>query len=354
MEIMEKAQETYVSVVLPCFNEEAILPGNLTRVIEYLDSKKENFRWQIVIVNDGSKDETGEIADRFAKEESRIKVIHHPVNLNLGHALQSGFRHSDGDIIVVLDVDLSYSVEYVGQMVDKMKETMADIVIASPYMKGGQVTGVPFMRALMSRFVNKFMSVAAQDKYHTFTSMARAYRGDFIRTLNLKTKDYEINPEIMYKGMILRSRMVEIPAHLDWTEQNKFAGKRTSGLRVFRGVLSGLMSGFIFRPYMFFIGIGTILFLLSMYELIWLLHDTIAGMQHILSHAGSTPNPFSYSLSIQFKENPHTFLIGGITFLAAIQFLGLGFLSLQNKRYFEEMFHLGTTLKKEMRKSNAV
>jgi glycosyltransferase involved in cell wall biosynthesis len=345
--ISTAAKKPFVSVVLPCYNEEAILPGNLNRVIKYLDSKKENFTWQIVIVNDGSKDETGEIADGFAKQNSNVKVIHHPVNLNLGHALQSGFRHSDGDIIVVLDVDLSYSVEYIGQMVDKMQETMADIVIASPYMKGGQVTGVPFMRALMSRFVNKFMSVAAQDKYHTFTSMARAYRGDFIRTLNLKTKDYEINPEIIYKGMILRSRMVEIPAHLDWTEQNKFAGKRTSGLRVFRGVLSGLMSGFIFRPYMFFITLGAILFLLSMYQLIWLLYDTIAGMNHILSHGGNTPNPFSYSLSIQFKQNPHTFLVGGITFIAAIQFLGLGFLSLQNKRYFEELFHLGTSLKKQ-------
>jgi glycosyltransferase involved in cell wall biosynthesis len=340
-----------VSVVLPCYNEEAILPGNLSRVIEYLNSKKESFRWQIVIVNDGSKDGTGEIADRFAKQNGNIRVIHHPVNLNLGHALQSGFRNSDGDIIVVLDVDLSYSEEYIGQMVAKMEETMADVVLASPYMKGGKVTGLPFMRELMSRVVNKFMSVAAQDKYHTFTSMARAYRGDFIRTLNLKTKDYEISPEIVYKGMILRSRMVEIPAHLDWTEQNKFAGKRTSSLRVFRGVLSGLMSGFIFRPYMFFIGVGTILFLLSMYQLVWLLYDTVAGMHHL---SAAIPHPFSYSLSMQFRENPHTFLVGGITFLAAIQFLGLGFLSLQNKRYFEELFHLGTSLKKELHKNERI
>jgi len=335
-----------VSLVLPCYNEEAILPGNITRVVDYLETKKDSFHWQIVIINDGSKDATGEIADKFAKQNRHIKVIHHPVNLNLGHALQSGFRYSEGHIVVLLDVDLSYSVEYVGQMVAKMEETMADIVIASPYMKGGQVTGVPFMRAVMSRFVNKFMSFAAQDKYHTFTSMARAYRGDFIRTLNLKTKDYEINPEIMYKGMILRSRMVEIPAHLDWTEQNKFAGKRTSGLRVFRGVMSGLMSGFIFRPYMFFIGVGLFLFLLSMYQLLWLLYDTITGMQ-----GGASIN-FSSSLSLQFETNPHTFLVGGITFLAAIQFLGLGFLSLQNKRYFEELFHLGTTLKKEAAMGN--
>ena len=195
---------------------------------------------------------TGKIADKLATQIANIRVIHHPVNLNLGHALQTGFRHSKGDIIVVLDVDLSYSVEYIEQMADKLVETFSDIVIASPYMKGGKVTAVPFLRKIMSRWVNRFMRMAAQDKYHTFTGMVRAYRRSFIRTLNLKTKDYEINPEIMYKAMILRARIVEIPAHLDWTEQNKFSGQRKSSLRVLRSFFSGIMSGFIFRPYIFF------------------------------------------------------------------------------------------------------
>jgi dolichol-phosphate mannosyltransferase len=337
-----------ITIMLPCYNEEAILPGNLKTVIAYLEGKAHKYNWQVLIVNDGSKDNTGEIADAFAKERKEIKVIHHPVNLNLGHALQSGFRHSDGSIIVVLDVDLSYGTEYIEIMVDKMIETQADIVIASPYMKGGKVTGVPFLRRVMSKYVNKFMSFASQDKYYTFTGMARAYRKDYICSVNLKTKDYEINPEIIYKSMILRARMIEIPAHLDWTEQNKFAGKRTSSLRVIRSFFSGLMSGFIFRPYIFFLGIGAVLFCLSMYELIWLLYNTLAGMDHILHQDPAINNPFSYSLSQEFVRNPQTFLVGGVTFLAAIQFLGLGFLSLQSKRYFEELFHLGTSLKKQL------
>ena len=108
--------------------------------------------------------------------------------------------------------------------------------------------------------------------------MVRAYRRNFIRTLNLKTKDYEINPEIMYKGMILRARIVEIPAHLDWTEQNKFSGQRKSSLRVLRSFFSGIMSGFIFRPYIFFMGIGVFLMALSLFELVWLLYDTLSYM----------------------------------------------------------------------------
>ena len=344
-------EKPFISIVLPCYNEEAILQENLNAVISYLNSKNEKYRWEILIVNDGSKDKTGEIANNFEIHNSNIRVIHHPTNLNLGHALQTGFCNSKGDIIVVLDIDLSYSVDHIGVMVDKMLETSSDIVVASPYMKGGRVTAVPFTRKIMSLWVNRFMRIAAQDKYYTFTGMVRAYRRDFIRHVNLKTKDYEINPEIMYKAMILRAKITEIPAHLDWTEQNKFAGKRTSSIRVLRGFFSGLMSGFIFRPYIFFIGVGGLLMGLSLYELVWLLFDTISGMKGINVQNSLTENAFSVSLALQFNKNPQTFLVGGITFLAAIQFLSLGFMSLQSKRYFEELFHLGTAIVKRIKKN---
>jgi hypothetical protein len=143
--------------------------------------------------------------------------------------------------------------------------------------------------------------------------------------------------------MILRARILEIPANLDWTEQNKYAGKRASSIKVLRGFFSGIMSSFIFRPYVFFLAIGTFLMLLSLYELIWLLHDTLEDMS---SH-GQIELSFSTSLTVQFKKNPQSFVVGGITFIAAIQILSLGFISLQNKRYFEELFHLGTSLRKQ-------
>jgi len=217
-------------------------------------------------------------------------------------------------------------------------------------MKGGKVTAVPFLRKIMSKWVNRFMKFSAQDKYSTFTGMVRAYRTSFIRSVNLKTRDYEINPEIMYKAMILRARIVEIPAHLDWTAQNNYVGKRTSSIRVLRGFFSGLMSAFIFRPYIFFMGVGAILLCLSLYQLVWLLVDTLSSMHAIMVQGVTSGSPFSDSLSLQFKKNPQSFLVGGITFIAAIQFLSLGFLSLQSKRYFEEMFHLGTSLKKTIEK----
>ena len=351
---MNSSNKPYISIIAPCYNEEAILELNINTIIKYMEGKDHKYQWEILIINDGSKDATGAIADALAIKNNHVRVIHHPTNLNLGNALQTGFRNSKGEIIVVLDIDLSYAVDYIEQMTDKLIETSADIVIASAYMKGGKVTAVPFMRSVMSKYVNRFMRFAAQDKYYTFTGMVRAYRKSYILTVNLKTKDYEIMPEIIYKSMILRAKIVEIPTHLDWTEQNKFAGKRTSSLRVFRSFFSGLMSGFIFRPYIFFMGIGTILLLLSLYQLIWLFYDTISAYNIIIHQVPKIDYPFSYSLSLQFSKNPQSFLVGGITFLAAIQFLSLGFVSLQNKRYFEELFHMGTSLKKQNLKENNI
>lgn len=340
--IMTEKIKPFLTIILPCYNEEIILRSNVRSIIDYLNNT--NYRWEIIIVDDGSIDSTGIIADDFEKKYENIRVVHHRTNLNLGNALKTGFSNAEGDVIVVMDIDLSYSVDHIEKLVDTLVATASDIVIASPYMPGGKVTDVPFTRKIMSRWVNRFMRMAAQDKFHTYTGMVRAYNKDFINSVNLKTKDYEINPEILYKGMILRARIVEVPAHLDWTEQNKYKGKRTSSIRMVRGLFSGIMSSFIFRPYIFFLFIGSFLMVLSMYELIWLLYDTLAHLSS--EQPAGVEKSFSISLALQFRKNPQTFMVGGITFLAAIQFLSLGFLSLQSKRYFEELFHLGTSFKK--------
>jgi glycosyltransferase involved in cell wall biosynthesis len=341
---MESKVKTAVSVILPCYNEEAILENNFNIIRDFLQSRQQKYDWEILIINDGSRDSTGSIADELEKKNEHVRVIHHPKNLNLGHALQTGFKNAKGEIFVVLDIDLSYSVENIEKLTDKLLEESADIVMASPYMKGGKVTAVPLFRKILSKWVNKFMQMSSQEKYHTFTGMVRAYRASFIKSVNLKTRDYEINPEIIYKAMILRGRVIEIPAHLDWTEQNKYAGKRTSSIRLLRGFFSGLMSAFIFRPYIFFMGIGAILMCLSLYQLVWLLFDTLSYWHQLIREGAQTDFPFSLSLATQFKNNPQSFLVGGITFLAAIQFLSLGFLSLQSKRYFEELFHISSTV----------
>jgi len=343
---MSNSNKPFISIIVPAFNEEAIIEKSVEIILNYLKSKEDKYLWEMLIINDGSADETGLLADSLAKANKNLRVIHHPINLNLGRALQTGFKNALGNIIVVLDMDLSYSVDHIEKLVDAQIASDAEIVIASPYMKNGRVTKVPFTRALLSRTVNRFMRLAAQEKYHTFTGMVRAYKAEFIKTLNLKTKDYEINPEILYKAMILRARIIEIPAHLDWTFQINAGKKRASGMRVIKTFFSGLMAGFIFRPYIFFLGLGMILLLLSLYIIGWIFINTFLIMPSIHIDSQVFDDRFSMAIGQVYRARPHAFFVGGITLLAAIQVLSLGFISLQNKRYFEEMFHISSSILK--------
>jgi glycosyltransferase involved in cell wall biosynthesis len=335
-----------VSIVLPAFNEEAILVNNLSQICKYTTEFENNYDWEIIFVDDGSLDKTGELAEEFKLNCPMLKVIHHPVNLNLGNALKTGFSHANGHFTITMDFDLSYAPYHIGRILKTLESTKADVVIASPYMKGGKVTGVPFIRRIMSRWVNRFMRIAAQEKFHTYTGMVRGYRTEFLKSLNLKTKDYEINPEILYKAMILRARIIEIPAHLDWTEQNKLGLKRTSGMRVLKTFFSGMMAGFIFRPYIFFLSMGVLLFLVSFYIIGWIFINTFHIMATIQIDPAFFDDRFSKALGLVFKQRPHAFFVGGITLVLAIQILSLGFLSLQSKRYFEELFHINTSILK--------
>jgi glycosyltransferase involved in cell wall biosynthesis len=344
---MIKKNKPFISIILPAYNEEAIIEKSLEIITSYLQSKEDKYSWEILLINDGSIDKTAIIADSLAKENKLLRVIHHPVNLNLGRALQTGFKNAHGEIIVVLDLDLSYSVDHIERLVEKQIDTDADVVIASPYMKKGKVSGVPYKRAILSRIVNRFMRFAAQEKFHTFTGMVRAYKAEFIKNLNLKTKDYEINPEILYKAMILRSTIVEIPAHLDWSFQNELGKKRTSGMRLMHGFFSGLMSVFMFRPYIFYISFGLILFLLASYIIVWIFIHTFQIMPQIRIDPQFFDDRFSIAIGQVFKSRPHAFIVGGITLLLSIQILSLGFLSLQCKRYYEELFHINSSILKK-------
>jgi glycosyltransferase involved in cell wall biosynthesis len=346
---MSNAKKPLVSLIVPGYNEEILITKNLGILHDFMKDQEEVFDWELIFINDGSKDKTGILADEFAIGKPNIKIVHHVVNLNLGNALKTGFAHARGEFVITYDLDLSYDPDHIRRLFDTLYSTKADLVLASPYMPGGKVTAVPFSRKIMSKWVNKFMRMASQDKYHTYTGMVRGYKTSFLQGLNLKTKDYEINPEILYKSMILRARIIEIPAHLDWTEQNKYGEKRTSGMRVLKTFFSGLMAGFIFRPYIFFVGIGILLFIISLYLIGWITYNTYLIYPSIHIDPKVFDDRFSMAIGMVFKQRPHAFFVGGITLIAAIQILSLGFISLQNKRYFEEMFHINTSVLKEIK-----
>jgi glycosyltransferase involved in cell wall biosynthesis len=345
-------EKPLVSMVLPAYNEAAIIRKNLAEVCEYMQTLEDEYRWELIVVNDGSTDETGELAEEFAKNFTNVHVLHHFVNFHLGQALRYGFSHCRGNYVVTLDIDLSYSPDHVKKLLDTIRNTRAKIVIASPYAKGGKITNVPWLRRIMSIWANRFLSLTAKGKLSTLTGMVRAYDRIFLNSLNLKAMDYEINPEIIYKAQLLRARITEIPANLDWSFRKGSGSSRRSSMKIIRNIMSSLFSGFIFRPFMFFILSGLGFLLISLYPIFWALFHTYVQFQNLPQSAEYIDAGISAAVRLAFQQSPHSFLVGGIFVMVGIQLFSLGILALQNKRYFEEMFHLSSSIYSQKQKSN--
>jgi glycosyltransferase involved in cell wall biosynthesis len=336
------------SVVMPAYNEAALIVDSLTKVYDYLKTLDGEYRWEIIVVDDGSTDGTGELADDFAAAHPNVRVLHHRVNFNLGQALRYGFDSSRSDYLVTLDADLSYGPEHIGRLLRTMEDTQARIVIASPYVKGGTTVSVPFTRRLASRWANRLLSRVARGGVATLTGMTRAYDRRFLQALDLKAMDSEINTEIIYKAQLLRARVIEIPATLDWTAQRERQAERTSSVRMRRSTLTSIVTSFLFHPFLFFVVPGLVVGAMASWMILWICIRLVGNYGDL---SGSFDPRFSDALFETYREVPYQFIVGGVALLVAIQLISLGIISLQAKRYFEELFHLGSTVLRRVRQT---
>ncbi len=303
-----------MSVLIPAFNEAAIIERTLSTVRDHLNARPDSYSWEMLVVDDGSSDGTGDLAEAFAAGDERVRVLRHRTNFGLGQALRYGFAQARGDVVVTLDADLTYSVDHIDRLLEAYTETGAKIVVASPYGKGGVTTRVPFRRLLPSRVANVLLAAASNAHISTYTGMVRAYDTRLLRSLNVRAMGMDVNAEILRQAQILRARIVEIPAHLDWSVPGRPPG---SGLRMPRTTVAVAISAFLFRPVYFFMvpALGLALFALVAWG--FAIAQGLGGYRLLAA------------LAI-------------VASLGAIQFAGFAFLALQAKRSFEDLFVLGT------------
>ncbi len=119
-------------------------------------------------------------------------------------------------------------------------------------------------------------------------------------------------------------------------------------MRILRHILATVLSGFIFRPFMFFVLPGLFLLGASLYVNIWMIVHIADAYSMVEADLGSIGR-LSVAVAHAYDSYPHTFIVGLLSLMVAIQLISLGVISLQSKTYFEEIFHLGSSLKRDQR-----
>ena len=242
-----------LSVVIPMYNEAENAEFTLKQVEEALVSLQGNY--EIVVVDDGSVDNTHEVLNRLTQENGRLRVVSYQKNRGRGMALRTGFKAAKGEIIISIDADLSYDPRYIPEVFETLKaERDIDVVLASPYMPGGGVQDVPFLRLWISRLGNRVLRFAMPNRIYTSTCIFRGYRREVLDSLELEAEGKEIHLEILSKVIALGFRVREIPAILTGRKkgQSKFKLKRTA--------VSHLAFSFFEKPMIIFgfLGLATL------------------------------------------------------------------------------------------------
>jgi len=290
-----------ISVIIPMYNEQENAENTIHRIIAALCLSGRTF--EIIPVNDGSTDDPLSILNTIAGSNVNVRVVSYDKNGGRGKALRYGLKAARGGYIATIDADLSYDPQYITEMAGVLdRECDVDVVLASPYMKGGRTEGVPRDRLFVSRLGNKILQMAVPGEIHTLTCIVRCYRSDVIRSLDLESDGKEIHLEILSKVLAMGYRVKEIPAVLTSRKRgaSKFAFKATA--------LSHIVFTIFERPSLLFGFLGLILTLIGIG----------LGVYVIFLYYGETLNPNRPLVTLMIL-----FILGGM------QILSFGFLASQ-------------------------
>jgi len=310
---MESLSGIELSIVAPMYNE----AENIETTISQITNAMKDFlgKWEMIFVNDGSTDQTLEIARVWEQKIDNLIIASYPVNMGRGRALRTGFKKARGKYIVSTDFDLSYSPDHILRIYKELCDPgqMNDIVLGSAYMPGGKTEGVSALRLFISKTGNNILQFAFPKKVYTSTCILRGYKREALQSLEFESDRKEIHLEILSKAFATGLTIKEIPATLESRKQgkSKFRFRHTA----FTHILFSLFE----KPIFVFGAIGGSLSLAGFFIGLYIIWERFSG-----------------SLSADRPLIPLMILL----LVVGTQFLCFAFIASQNIFLRNEMFRL--------------
>jgi dolichol-phosphate mannosyltransferase len=199
-----------ISIIIPLFNEAEnarLYPERLFPVAGPI-IERYGETCEYILVDDGSRDTTLEELNKLKEHRQNVVVVPHGVNRGVGVAVKTGLAHSRGDLIIMMDSDLTYRPEDIEKLLAAYRETGADCISASPYRGKDLATEIssPF-RLFISKSVNFLYQMLLQNDLTCVSAIFRLYRKEAFDGLTLESNNFEIFAEIISK-LILNGKSV--------------------------------------------------------------------------------------------------------------------------------------------------
>ncbi|CAD6520918.1 Glycosyl transferase family protein [metagenome] len=225
--VLSSTVNAEVSIVIPTYNESENIKGILHLIKEHLPI---NTTVEAIVVDDNSPDGTGKIAEDYfesLKEKTRytVSVINRKTKEGLSSAILNGIQQAKGKIIIVMDSDFSHPPQLIPKLVDVLKQSKTDIVVASRYLNGGSIQGWSLKRKMISRVATVIAKRGLGIKESDPMSGFFAFNKEIIKGINFDAIGYKFLLE-----MIVKARGVAIK-EIPYTFLDRQKGKSKLGVK---------------------------------------------------------------------------------------------------------------------------
>lgn len=196
-----------ISIVIPVYNEEHTVETLLDKV----RAVEVGLRKEIILINDCSRDGTGAVLDRLAKEDPSLIVLHHPVNQGKGAALRTGFARATGDIVLIQDADLEYDPREYPHLLGPILDGHADVVYGSRFIGGGPHRVLFFWHMVGNKFLTLLSNMMTNLNLTDMEVCYKVFRREILQGITLKENRFGFEVEITAKIARKRCRIYEVP-----------------------------------------------------------------------------------------------------------------------------------------------
>ena len=194
--------ESVLSVVMPCFNEEATIATTVKRV---LDSP---FTAEVIVVDDGSTD--GSVAIVESLDDPRVRLFRQPYNQGKGAALRRGFAEATQQYVIVQDADLEYDPTDFAALLAPLLSGEADVVFGSRFMGGRPHRVLYFWHSVGNRFLTLLSNAFTNLNLTDMETGYKAFRREVLQSLELEEDRFGIEPELTAKAAAGKWRIYEV------------------------------------------------------------------------------------------------------------------------------------------------
>lgn len=195
-----------LTLVIPCYNEEATLAHCVERVLRLRSAM---LQLELIVVDDCSKDKSLDVARELERQHPEIKVFHHPVNRGKGAALRTGFAHATGDFVGVQDADLEYEPLEYRRLLEPLLRNQADVVFGSRYLRPEARRALYFWHSWMNRTLTSLSNMMTNLDISDMETCYKLFRREIIQSMDLREERFGIEPEMVSKVAQMRCRIWE-------------------------------------------------------------------------------------------------------------------------------------------------